>query len=136
MLEMTEFFLQQVCSDAYETARSEHGELGLSLDSFVSKIERVIQAPPAHHDDNVESLCSRVESLHTSDLYLSMSCAAGSNTAWARFIDLYGRFINAVAEPACSYQGWAGDVAGAVLAALFMPGTSGVSRIGTYDGTA
>jgi RNA polymerase sigma factor (sigma-70 family) len=136
MLEMTEFRLQQVCSGAYETALAEHGDLGLTLDGWVSKIERVIQASPPNQNADVEWLCSRVESLHTSDLYLSMSCASGSNTAWARFIDLYGRFINAVAEPACSYQGWAGDVAGAVLAGLFMPGTSGVSRIGTYDGTA
>jgi DNA-directed RNA polymerase specialized sigma24 family protein len=136
MIETTELFLQQVCAEPYEIARAQHGDLGLTLESFASKVEQVIQVSTPHPAHDPALISCRIQSLHTGDLYLSLACAGGGNAAWERFLALYGKFITEVAACACSYQDWAEDVADAVLAGLLMRGPSGASRLSTYDGTA
>jgi len=92
MLEMIELPLELVCRETFDSARTEHGDLGLTMESFAAKLERVIQSHPTRLGSGPDLASCRIQSLHTSDLYLSLSCAAGRNAA----LDALHRFIRQI----------------------------------------
>jgi RNA polymerase sigma-70 factor (ECF subfamily) len=75
-----------------------------------------------------------VRTLHTNDLYLALACARGSEAAWNRFTLMYSRYIQSAATFVTPPSSTPTEIADNVLVDLFLPGPSGRSRIGSYEG--
>jgi RNA polymerase sigma-70 factor (ECF subfamily) len=110
-----------------------HGDLDLSEDVFVRQVCRIIEK----HTDGRQTATSGLgilSKLYTSDLYLAIACAEGGEAAWLRFCTVYAKYIRSVALFDCASADRARELADAVISGLFLPGTSGISRIASYDG--
>src|SRR6185369_971159 len=74
------------------------------------------------------------KTLYLNDLYLALSCSGNSDVAWRRFSLLYEKHIKEIARFACSTADCSRDLADSITGHIFMPGSSGQSRIASYDG--
>jgi RNA polymerase sigma factor (sigma-70 family) len=110
-----------------------HGDLQLSFDHFSSHIRSILSRYCELRSTNFNST-RFINSLHLNDLYLSIACSSGSESAWERFTSLYKQPIFKWAYFACRGRGFADELAQGVLTDLFLPDQSGSSRIASYDG--
>ena len=122
------------CTTAYYDAKIDHGDIGLDLGKFVSRISEIVDrrvgvSPPT------ELVAEVVRSLHTADLYLTIGCAEPTEPAWRRFETCFGGFLYRVAYFACGHSEGAREIAAAVVADLYLPDRTGRSRIASFDGT-
>lgn len=125
--------LSETTVQAYRRGCAAHGQLDLQLKDFKSHIIWVASKhlPP---DASNPSTINFIRTLHTTDLYLGMACARGTEAAWDRLTLMYGGYIQAIANFATSANSAATEIADNVLVDLFLPGPSGQSRIASYEG--
>jgi RNA polymerase sigma factor (sigma-70 family) len=119
---------------AYSEGYDRHGALALEEDHLTDHILRVIEKRLGAGSNCPDRLQSFLSSLYTPDLYLAVACGYGSDAAWARLNECYGAFVRSVALQFAPAGYAAADLAEAVCAELFLPDTSGRSRILSYDG--
>lgn len=125
--------LTQAVELAYARAQSRHGDLGLDLSVFASRLMAIAQklAVTGEACDEIEDI---LRCLHTDDLYLTIACGLPSEVAWLRFRSLYRKYIHDLARYSCPTPYVAREVADGVLADLFLYDRLGRSRIVSYDG--
>lgn len=118
---------------AYAEGYACHGDLGLDAQDYCHHLETIVQKHlgPKSSPSAVAAL---FEGLHKADLYLSMACARHNQTAWERFLALYGDYIQAIARFMAQTRDMAIDLACNLPGHLFLPDRSGRSRIASYDG--
>jgi RNA polymerase sigma-70 factor len=140
--------LEQAISSLYCEGCARYGDLGLDLQIFTDRIEAIVRkhlgALSAPGD-----VLAFVRGLHGRDLYLASACAqyapGGGNRRttvsahvasipWKIFETTYRSHIHNLARFFHRAGTLADDLADNVLADLFLPDRSGVSRIASYDG--
>jgi RNA polymerase sigma-70 factor, ECF subfamily len=125
--------LQRIITQSYEPGRSFHGHLALDVDSYTHSLFLLIQkhCGALEKDPDVVDF---LKALHTSDLYLTLACAQGSDAAWRRFQTIYQRHIYETALFLCQHQTMADELASTLMGHLFIKDSSGRPRIASYDG--
>jgi len=138
--------LQAVVARGFSEGLSDFGDLRLDLRSYT---ERVVAVVTKHLGQGAEraEVVAFVETLHGRDLYLATACAregvapthgaiAGnhSSIAWRAFENAYNTFIESLVRFSFAQIVWRQDLADNMLADLFLPDSSGTSRIASYDG--
>jgi RNA polymerase sigma-70 factor len=127
------FSLHDLFAAAFREAIVTHGDLGLSLGDYVERLQAIIQK--CRQAENGPLAATRiVAQLHTSDLYLSTACARHCNPAWCRFDLLYNKYINDLIAYLCSAPCIAAEIRETISGHLFLPDSTGRSRIFSYDG--
>ena len=125
--------LASYLKDAYADAFLVYGDLSLDLTSFEALAYGIVEK----HLGLVftEYLAtSFFEKIHTTDLYLAIACARGSEIAWKRLINDYKNYIFDLASFFCSSRTEGRELADGVVTSLFLPDRSGYCRIASYDG--
>src|SRR5688572_31674555 len=84
--------IRELTNAAHEKALAEHGDLGLSCEAYSNRVADAL-VKCAGGGRSPAELIGGFRLLHTSDLYLSASCAAGIDDAWARLRLLYRGYI-------------------------------------------
>jgi RNA polymerase sigma factor (sigma-70 family) len=110
-----------------------HGDLHLSFVNFSSHIRSIVSKYCELYSANYTTT-RFVDSLYFNDLYLSIACTGGSESAWERFTGLYKQLIFTWAYFACEGRDFVDELAQGVLTDLYLPDQSGSSRIASYDG--
>lgn len=124
--------LDDVMTTTHRDAADYHGDLGVSLITWQTRIADIVGK--CLTDPGEGSSAAFVERLHTRDLYLATGCAERHETAWQRFETLYQRHIDDLVRCLAGNMLHAVDVGEGLLVDLFLPDTSGRSRIASYDG--
>jgi RNA polymerase sigma-70 factor len=124
--------LEGLIERMYCTAVELHGDLGLSRGSFRNRAMEIAEKC-ANSCQQAEPLLER---LVAADLYLATACAMQSEAAWVRFYDQYAASLRQTLRQLCRESKIVDDLLDAIWADLFMPDSSGRSRIGSYDGRA
>jgi len=125
--------LETLLNNAYAQAYAHHGDLGLTAAAFSSHLcsiigRRVGASAPAF------AAVEFINRLHLDDLYLASACAQSSDAAWRCFASSYGAHIRKVSLSVCRSSGAAHDLADSLLGHVFLPDTTGRSRMASYDG--
>ena len=140
--------LDETIAALYFEGYSRFGDLGLDLKAFNERVRNIVRKYLGLSPAADEALAF-VRSLHGRDLYLTIACAqhglgapesGGGISAheasipWKTFEATYKGHIHNLAR-LFHHPGFiADDLADSVLADLFLPDRSGVSRIASYDG--
>src|ERR1051325_3561844 len=121
--------LEALVARSYARARDRHSDLALTPESFSTHLDSIIRkhlgSEPSH-----SAALDFVAMLYLDDLYLTLACAQGGEAAWGRFAVSYGGFI----RRACPSKDLARDLADSVLGHIFLPDSSGRSRMASYAG--
>jgi RNA polymerase sigma-70 factor len=124
--------LDELIVQRYQDALHVHRELGIELCIFAEHLRRIasrylgsFSAPAAH---------GFIASLHTSDLILSLACARGDDAAWRRFCELYRNHVESLTRNLMGRRSDPEELCDALWVDLFLPDSSGNSRIASYDG--
>ena len=125
--------LDEVFGNAYSNGYALHGDLGLGVEEFAAHLVAIVEKHLGQKAAPSTAL-SFVDSLHTCDLYLAAACAYHSSAAWSRFMRLYLKFLNDRALSVSPSSDAAQELAGSVLADMYLPDRSGRSRIASYHG--
>jgi RNA polymerase sigma-70 factor, ECF subfamily len=125
--------LQMLIEQTYERWRDFHGNLGITNETYSSQVLLVLKK---HGKDCREDGLAQefFNQLHAGDLYLAIACAMSSNLAWQRFQTLYQRSVYDAAWYVCQHRSAADELAQSVMGHLFLPDTSGNSRMASFDG--
>jgi len=146
---MSPLELDSIISVAYLEGRSHFGELGLELPAYRARIHSILKKNLGASPKTCEAAVF-VKSLHGRDLYLATACAQHSpghhgngaqnghtedgGIAWKILESTYKGFVCDLVRffyrPGFVSQ----DLADNIIADLFLPDRSGVSRIASYDG--
>jgi RNA polymerase sigma-70 factor, ECF subfamily len=117
----------------YQNGYYFHGDLQIVSREFKAHLWTIIKK---YHDENVtgNNIIRVINSLHGADLYLAFACAQRSSQAWDLFTNSYRRYIYNMTGFVSPVKSVAYELAGNILADLFLPDRSGRSRIASYDG--
>lgn len=138
--------LESLISSAYLEGQAHFGELGLELVAYSARITSIVAKHVGAASDPRQSI-TFVKALHGRDLYLTTACAQHSpgqrtngdapdhaDAAWKALESNYKGFVCDLLRffyrPGFVSQ----DLADNIIADLFLPDRSGVSRIASYDG--
>jgi len=125
--------LRDVTTAAYQAGLSTHGDLDLGVDEYSDRLLSITRkCRRGEYDATVAT--GLLAQLHTSDLYLSTACALHRDKAWRRFDSLYRKYMNDLVTYICSVHSVAREIRETVAVHLFLPDSSGQSRISSYDG--
>ncbi|HSB12227.1 MAG TPA: sigma-70 family RNA polymerase sigma factor [Blastocatellia bacterium] len=133
MICVPQVVFSRLVARAYADGYAAHGEINLLPEAFENRLHAVTEkhiGRSSSDDELSRFFCA----LHTNDLYLAEACAKASDSAWWRFEMAYRRFINEVARFMSQSTDGASELAADVMASLFMPDSSGQTRIGSFDG--
>jgi RNA polymerase sigma-70 factor len=119
--------------ELYVKACANHGDLNLDFASYSSHLNSIIQRHLGE-DATPGARSAFVSTLHTTDLYLAAACAHSSELAWVRFSETYKRLIQYLAQSHCPTMAAADELASGILSYLYLPDSSGRTRIASYDG--
>ena len=122
-----------LCDKAYSDGYAFHGDLDLSTELFNNRL-KLISEKHLIAEPVISTSLRFLKGLHTNDLYLSLACAQLSEKAWDRFANLYHNYIRGIARFVLPNLCAASDVAENLVGHLFLPDSSGRSRIASYDG--
>ncbi len=128
-----EIRLSDLLAQVYQAAYAIHGDLDLELTCFAERLRSLLES----HLELADSISCRLDllnSLYATDLYLSMACAQASDAAWRRFLTIYEKRILQFAIFITRHRGIGHDLADNVITDLFLPDTTGTSRMASYDG--
>jgi len=117
----------------FEDAVVYHGDLALRWVDYARRLQGILEKC-THGECTSAAAVSMLQQLHTRDLYLSTACAAHADLAWHRFNELYRKYINDIIAHLCSSPAIVGEIQETICSDLFLPDTSGRSRIYSYDG--
>lgn len=120
-------------STAYTDGYASLGDLGLGREDYSSHLLHITEKYLGVNAQRQPAL-KFVGTLHTRDLYLGLACAHRTDLAWNYFIANYGRYIKSMASYMSSNSDSAIELADDVTVDLFLPDTSGHSRIASYEG--
>src|SRR6476646_500252 len=140
--------LDSIVSAAYLEGCSRFGNLGLELPAYSDRIHSIVKKHlgPSPVLTQVEEF---VKSLHLCDLYLATACAHYSpghngngkngsaehaSAAWKTLETTYRGFVCDLVRFFYRPSFISQDLADNIIADLFLPDQSGVSRIASYDG--
>jgi RNA polymerase sigma-70 factor len=124
--------VDEVMSGLLKDAMAYHGDLGLSPAAWQMRVAAIVTKCGKEMDDaRAAMFASR---LHTRDLYLATCCAEGLDSAWRRFDTLYHKYVQELARCLTRNALQAEDIGEGLLVDLFLPDTTGHSRIASYDG--
>lgn len=129
--------LETLAREAYSRLIDIHGDLGISFDEFAEHLNSIAvrQTGAAAGESARRNLIAElISGDFLSDVYLTAACALKSNSAWERFFKLYSAHIEKVAHNVSRNHQQARDVFSDVIVHLFSPGSSGRSRIASYNG--
>lgn len=119
-------------SHAYSAGYAAHGEIGLQLEQFKRHLRSISEKHLGECPS--DGTCLRfLHTLYTTDLYLTIACSQHSETGWKQFVRAYQKYISDLAR-LFSHAGAAHELAADILADLFMPNESGLSRMTLFDG--
>ena len=136
-------------ASAYAEGRVRFGDLELDVETYADRIGSIIQKHLGLSPSEDTALAF-VKGLHGPDLYLATACAQEScaptsgnkahvpgglsSSAWKTLGATYEAFIHDLARLFFRQTFIAQDIADDILADLFLPDSSGNSRIISYDG--
>jgi RNA polymerase sigma-70 factor (ECF subfamily) len=126
--------LETLVTQAYATAFTAHGDLGLKCREYSTHLYSIIERR-AGVSAPALTACEFIARLHLSDLYLALACAQGSEAAWGHFAALYNPCIRQACKHLCPSNA-ARDFADALPGELFLPDATGRSRIASYEGVS
>jgi RNA polymerase sigma-70 factor len=109
------------------------GDLGLDREKYKSHLLHITEKYLGL-DSHGQPTINFVRNMHTRDLYLGLACAQRTDRAWDCFIANYGKYIKSLASYMSSNSDSAIELADDVTVDLFLPDTSGHSRIASYEG--
>jgi RNA polymerase sigma-70 factor len=118
---------------AFQAGQNFHSNLEIEPETFSNHIFSVLKKHCGASEETAE-VPAFFNRLQTTDLYLSIACAQGSDAAWRRFNAIYQRSIFETAFFICSHRDAADELASSVIGHLFLPDASGHHRIKSYDG--
>jgi RNA polymerase sigma-70 factor len=110
-----------------------HGDLSFDFASYASHLNSIIERRLGEYA-TPDARSAFVSTLHTTDLYLAAACAHSSEHAWVRFSETYKRLIQYLAQAHCPTMLAADELASSILSYLYLPDSSGRTRIASYDG--
>lgn len=141
--------LESLISRAYSEGQAHFGELGLGLPVYSARISSIVVKHVGPSSDPKQSIAF-VKALHGRDLYLTTACAQHSpgkhvngnanssadhaDAAWRTLELNYKGFVCDLLRFFCRPGFVSQDLADNIIADLFLPDRSGVSRIASYDG--
>ncbi|HEX5734769.1 MAG TPA: sigma-70 family RNA polymerase sigma factor [Blastocatellia bacterium] len=128
-----EIDLKSCIEQAYAAAHSCHGDLDYALEAFTDRLVSIADKNLGEASRQAATL-RFLASLHTTDLYLAGACALSTERAWMRFVTNYQAYIQRLADFFFETDGSSKDLAGSILSDMFLPDSSGHSRIASYDG--
>lgn len=133
MTSFPRFEFRTLYEKGYSDGYSQHGDLNLALEVYADRLSSVIEnhlgANPAK-----PVVIDFFQKLYTNDLYLTVACAQGGETAWERFVEKYGCYIKDLGRFASGSADLGIEVADRVMINLFLPDHSGLSHIASFDG--
>jgi len=139
--------LEEMIAQRYSEGYMRFGDLSLDVNTYAARIRAIAQ-------DNLgdtalpEAMTNFIQTLNCTDLYLATACAkeslgfqggsalpgSYSSVAWQKFEDEYKGFVRDLGRYFFRQTVEAQDFADSLIADLFLPSRSGISRIMTYDG--
>jgi RNA polymerase sigma-70 factor len=125
--------LSDLAAQAYLVAYAFHGDIELQPEEFETQLRLVIEKHLGSNAPDAAQLSFGV-TLRTTDLYLTIACAKPTESAWRRFSVAYQQYIDAVARFVSPTNSVARELAENLLADLFLPDSTGGSRIASFDG--
>lgn len=125
--------LRDLASSAYEAGYAIHGDLELGFEEYSDRLPLTVRKC-GHREEDSRAAEFLIRELHTTDLYLSAACALSRDKAWWRFDALYRKYINDLVSYICSVRTIAMEIRESFAAHLFLPDSTGRSRISSYDG--
>ena len=125
--------LSDLAAQAYSVAYAFHGDIDLQPEEFETQLRLVIKKHVGSNAPAAAQL-SFGGTLRTTDLYLTIACAKPTESAWRRFTVAYQQYIDAVARSVSPTNSVARELAENLLADLFLPDSTGGSRIASFDG--
>lgn len=125
--------LEELAQAQYGEALRHHGYLGLSREQFVARFEQVV-AKYVPEDAPEQSRIDFGAQLSSSDLYLATACGLPTESAWGHFYSLYDVYLKRCLRQYCREPNILNDLMDDPSAELFLPDSSGRSRITSYDG--
>ena len=128
-----EIDLQSCIEQAYLSAYSCHGELDYASEGFADNLISIIEKNLGEGATQAARF-KFLAALHTTDIYLAGACALPSEVAWVRFIATYQKYVNDLVAFFFGASSCAKELAASVLTDMFLPDSSGRSRIASYDG--
>ncbi len=128
-----EMTLSRAFAQAYEDGLAFHGDIGLSLSAFETRLRSVVEKrlginPP------LESVVALLGNLHLKDFYLASGCSEPTDLAWRHFVAVYAKHIAGIARSVTRSTNAGNELAADVLSHLSMHDRSDRSRIASYDG--
>lgn len=119
--------------DRFRLASGVHGDLAVALEQFENHLKRIAHRylGPELSD---ESRIAFVRALHTNDLFLSLSCAMGTDAGWQRFYTLYRKYLSDLSRHLLGRSPDLDELGETIWIDLFLLDRSGQSRIASYDG--
>ncbi len=123
----------QLVTEAFQKAQASHGDLGLSLEDFRTRI-LAIATKNLRADAAWWSIIDFAVKLNTDDLYLATACAARREAAWSRFMEMYRKTLRDLHQYISPGMESAADLADHTVNDMFLPDRSGQCRIASYDG--
>ena len=125
--------LADLIARVYQDAYAVHGDLNLEPTYFAERLRRLLESQ-LELGDSILCRLKLLNSLYTTDLYLSLACAQAGDAAWRRFLTVYEKRILQFAIFITGHRDVGHDLADNVITDLFLPDTTGKSRIASYDG--
>jgi RNA polymerase sigma factor (sigma-70 family) len=141
--------LERVIMHGFSDGRTRFGELGIDMTIYADRIRFVVQKNLGMSASDSEALAF-VRRLHLCDLYLATACAKESlgfteeldrptsrnysSLAWKALEREYKVFVHGLSRFFFRQHFLGSDLAGNLLAELFLPDRFGNSRIMSYDG--
>ena len=124
---------EAIAAKEYERAKLIHGDLELGAIEYYGQLFSATQKVNCSSSKLADSVTA-LQSLNTTDLYLTTACGYSKDSAWRRFETLYGHYIKELVSYTCSSKHIAIEIRQSISAHLFLPDRSGHSRMFSYDG--
>lgn len=125
--------LQILIKEAYVKGFEYHGSFDLNPEGFRDVLFAVLNKHLGTAFTQADA-CTFIRKLYTTDLYLTVASVLSNELAWNRFVTVYEKHILDFALRFSGNRDIAYDIASTVLADMFLPDSSGNSRLASYDG--
>jgi RNA polymerase sigma factor (sigma-70 family) len=139
--------LEKLIADGYAEGYMRFGDLGLDINTYEKRL-KAIARDNLGESPSLEAVIGFIKTLNCTDLYLATACAKEglgfpladplqrkySSLAWQKLESEYKGFVSDLVRFFFRQTMEAQDFADSLIADLFLPSRSGLSRIMSYDG--
>jgi hypothetical protein len=126
-------YLADCVERLYRSGYSCHRDIQVGRKEFEEHLYAIVEKSIGIHP-NFENAAAFINSLHGNDLYLAIACSQHIPAAWNRFTIIYQKYIYDLTAYTSPVKSMVYELADTILADLFLPNRSGLSRIASYDG--